>query len=146
MATTAPLILKGNLKLGSSSGTALEVGDQVTAWALKQMRDTIAIPATLAATKSIRAGGESWTLDLGYLSSDGSLTDDVFGILYTQALTDDAQCYFEGSQRNGAVSATNPKWSGTFVVTENQFGGDAEGLSIARFTYQLIARPTRATS
>lgn len=143
MATSGPLILKGNLKLGASVGSAVEVGDAVTALKLQFVRDMVAIPATLGAGKYQKAGGVEYQVQIDYFANDGSTSADVFGLLWATATDDEALMYFEGSLRNGAVGANNPKWAGTFVVNGAQLGGAAEDLSTGSNTFILLGAPSR---
>lgn len=146
MTTSGPLILKGNLKLGASAGSAIEVGDAITGFKLSFSRDQVQIPATLGAGKYKKNGGVEYSVQLDYFSNDVSATADVFGLLWATAADDDGLLYFEGSLRNGVVSANNPKWAGTFSVNGAQLGGNAEDLSTGSGTFPLQAAPTKSLS
>jgi hypothetical protein len=145
VAFSGPLILKGNLAVGTDSLTAADVSDQVLGFTIIAERDTVDIPATLASAKSKRAGGVAYSIKIDFFSSDGD-DADLFRVFWDTFATADGQLYFEGSVADDAVSATNPLWSGTFIVTGAQLGGDAEGLSQDSQTFPLIAAPTIATS
>lgn len=141
---TTPLFLKGNLKLGTSSGSSVEVGDEVTHFAIGVKVDEIEVPETMGTAKGARAGAADYSVTLGYLSSPQ--LGGVFRRLFDGIISDSGTMYFEGTLRDAAVSAANPKWSGTFVVTEASIGGDAEALSTAQSTFPMTGAPTKATS
>lgn len=145
--TTTPLILKGNCKIGADAGGAVDFSDTVYRFIIAGDADEIEIPATLANPKGVRPGGVKYTVTIEYMSNDTSLTAELFSVFWTALTTDAATpLYFEGTMRDAAASATNPKWSGNFYVTHAALGGDAEGLSTDSVTFTLTAAPTRATS
>lgn len=146
-----PIILTGNLKIGASSTTAFEVGDNVTGMKLTGTRAIIEIPSTLATTTSSRRAGQAnYELQVDYMPSDDATTTAAFN-LFWNALADvtagaEGQLYFEGSMRAGSVSTSNPKWSGTIIVTGAAIGGTANELATDSQTFPLTAAPTRSNS
>lgn len=146
-----PLILTGNLKIGTSASTAFEVGDNVTGFKITGTREIVEIPSTLATpTKSRRAGSSAYEVQIDYLPNDDATTTSTFVLLWN-ALDDvtagqEGQLYMEGSMESGTVSTGNPKWSFTAIVTQAAIGGTANELATDSVTLPLTARPTRANS
>jgi hypothetical protein len=143
---TVPLILRGNLKIGADSGSAVDVSDAVTKFRIAAQANEVQIPATLSTDATSRKGGVKYTIDIDYLANDEAATElfRVFWAAVTQ--NGEGELYFEGSFRDGAVSAANPKWSGNFVVLSAALGGDADGLATDSSTFPLLAAPAMATS
>lgn len=149
MATTPFVILTGNCKIGASAGTAVDVKDAVTAFTLRGARSVVEVPATLATGEISRlAGTATYELEIAYLGDDAATT--ALTMILWDALDPTSnptgRLYFEGNLHGGTTSATNPKWSGTFIATGADFGGEVGSLSATSQTFPLIARPTRATS
>jgi hypothetical protein len=139
----AVLVLKGNLKLGADSSSETDVSDEILSFTISAERDLVTVPPTLATPKVSRAGTTEYFVEIGYLSTDDDTTS-VFQQMWTALGSAAGTMYFEGSFTDAVVSATNPLWSGTFVVVGAGVGGDAEGLSQFSARHPLTAAPTRA--
>lgn len=140
--TTTPLIVTGLLTVAT-----VDFSDAITKAVLVAEADEIVVPATLAGPKVSRKGGVKYSLQLDYLSNDVSATAELFGVLWTEVTNPaGAGLAFELQMRDGTVSATNPKWTGTFIVLATQLGGDADGLSLSSSTFPLTGVPTRVVS
>lgn len=146
MSFSGVLVLKGNLKIGPVAGSLVDVSEQVTGYTIMASRDTVQVPATLSGPKSARAGGVQYQLKVDYFASDGSASDDLLRVFWATFGTADGQLAFSANTEDGATSATNPLWSGTFIVTGAQLGGAAEGLSTDSQTFPMTGAPTIATS
>lgn len=150
MANTPLIILTGNLKIGASSGTAVDVADAVAAFRIRGMRDVVEIPATFATgTKGKAAGAAQYEIELDYMPDDTAATT-LFAMLWDAldpSSNPTGELYFEGTfHGEGAVSADNPKWSGTFVATEAELGGASNELSRTSASFPLTGRPTKVTT
>lgn len=139
----AALVLVGHLGLGGSSTDNLTteqlVSDEITEFKVSATVDTIEVPATMTTPIHGRGGAADYAVTISYLSNDlaGSLFRKLWAALGS-TLT------FEGSMRTGSVSATNPIWYGTFVVTEASLGAAAQKLSEGSATFPMTGAPTRA--
>lgn len=146
-----PIILTGNLKLGTTTANLYEVGDNVTGMKITGTRAIIEIPSTLATTTaSRRAGQDTYELQVDYLPSDDATTTSTFNLLWN-ALSDttagaEGFIYYEGSMRAGSVSTSNPKYSGAVIVTGAAIGGTANELSTDSQTFPCVAKPTRSNT
>ena len=146
-----PIILTGNLKLGATTATLFEVGDNITGMKITGERDIIELPSTLATTTgSRRAGSDHYTLQIDYLPSDDNSTTSTFMLFWNQ-LSDvtagfEGYIYYEGSMRASAVSSANPRWSGAAIVTGAAIGGTANDLSTDSQTFPCVAKPTRSNT
>src|SRR5574341_330285 len=143
--STTPLILKGNLKIGADAGSAADVSDAIFKFRLKATAAEVTIPATLATPETSRKGAVKYEIEIDFLSNDTASTE-LFRVLWAAINTADGTLYFEGNLRDGATSATNPKWSGNFIVLGAGIGAEAESLSQDSQTYPLTGAPTMATS
>lgn len=135
----APLILTGNLEIDG-----VDVSDQVTSFMFKASRDSVTVPATFGQRKSFRAGDDSYEVDIAYLSdTDATALTQIF---WTAIADTDGTVTVAGTMRPGAVSATNPQWTATAVVTGVGVGGDVNTVGVDSQTFPLTDRPTQATT
>lgn len=135
--TTPGLQLKGNLMLGPVTADT-DVSEWVTKFTLQQTRTSIAIPATLATGQdSQAAGAAAAALELDFFSDFGA--DSIWDILMTAIATDTSELLFSGTLDPGAVSATNPEWSGTITVLGVATGGTVGGLRTQSLTFPVKA-------
>lgn len=134
------LILRGNLSLGSTP-----VEDEVTAFILKFTANDVNIPATLTKDNSHAPGARKYTIQIDYLSTDGT-DGTLFPILWEAVLTETKELAFSGRMRNGAVSVSNPQWDGVLVVSAADLGGEVENLSTGSLTCTMTGEPVRSTS
>ncbi len=146
------LVLTGNLSLGLSTGvedtdigTATDMSDEVTDFKISATVNTVEVPATMG-NKVIhgRGGASDYSITIGYLSND--IANSLFSLLWSALATDTHALFFSGSMRDDAVSATNPEWSGVFIVTEASIGAAAQALSVGSATFPLTGPPTKETS
>lgn len=135
----APIILQGSLTLG-----AVDVSTQVTSFEIRGVRDAVEVPATFGARKSYRAGSDSYELTVNFLQDIDA--EAISQVLWT-ALGDSAgTLLFSGRLKSGVVSATNPRWHGTAVVTGFNLGGEYNTIGEDSVTFPLTDRPTKATT
>lgn len=134
-----PLILKGNLKLGTTAETAVDVSEEVTTFKVMGEVSVVEIPPTLARERRNRGGSATYSLEIGYLSSDEA--DGVFRLLWAAIGSQSKELYFEGSMRDDVVSADNPLYTGRIIVVGAAVGGEAEALSTDSNTYPMVEAP-----
>lgn len=149
MATTPLVILTGNIKIGADELSAVDVADAVTSVKFNGARAVVAIPATLATGEEGRqAGSATYEVEIGYLSDDSSATS--LNMILWDALdpieNPTGELYVEATLRPGAVSASNPKWSGRFIVTGSAFGGEVGAVATDSQTFPMTGRPVRETT
>lgn len=133
----APLILTGNLEIDD-----IDVSDQVTSFMFKAARDQIEIPATFGQRKSFRAGNDSYEVDISYLTdTDATALTQIF---WTAIADTDGTVTVAGTMRPGPVSATNPQWTATAVVTGAGIGGEVNTVGTDSQTFPLTDRPTQS--
>jgi len=132
----APLILTGNLEI---DGT--DVSDQIVGFKFTAARDRIEVPATLGQRKSFRAGNDSYEVEIEYLSDVDATA--VTQLLWTAIADADGTIAVAGTYRPGAVSATNPQWTATAVVTGVGIGGNVNEVGTDSQTFPLTDRPTQ---
>ena len=135
----APLILTGGLEI---DGT--DVSDQVMSFEIRAMRDRVEIPATFGTRKSFGAGDDEYEITINFLQDvDASALTQIFWTAIGDA---DGTITFGGTARSDAVSASNPRWEGTAIVTETAFGGQVNSVAEDSVTFPCTDRPTQATS
>lgn len=135
----SPLILKGNLTIDST-----DVSDQVTSFTFNGERDQVNIPATFGQRSSFLAGNDTYTVDIAYLQDQD---DAALSTIFWDALADaDGTIEVAGSFETGAVSASNPLFTATAVVTGAGMGGDVNAVGVDSQTFPLQDRPVKSTS
>lgn len=139
-----PLVLKGYLKLGATELGVADVSDSILALRISADSDTIEVPATLGTPKGARKGGTRWSIEIGYLSTDEA--DGVTQLFYDATIDPDGILFFEGAVTDDPISADNALWSGSFICSGFELGGDAEALSTGSRTYTMTGAPNRAVS
>lgn len=132
----APLILTGNLEI---DGT--DVSDQIVGFKFSAARDQIEIPATLGQRKSFAAGNDSYEVEIEYLSDVDATA--VTQLLWTAIADADGTILVSGTYRPGTVSATNPQWEATAVVTGVGIGGNVNEVGTDSQTFPLTDRPVQ---
>lgn len=138
-----PLLLTGNLKIND-----VDVSDQVTSFAFTGTRDSIEIPATFGQRKSFRGGNDSYEVEISYLSDvDTTALTQIFWAALADAdgTPEAGTVEVSGTLRPGAVSATNPEWSGVALVTGTSLGGEVNTVGTDSQTFPLQDRPTQST-
>ena len=140
MTTTVLMLDGGTFTLGGT-----DYSDAVSKIVLHASADTVEVPQTFATPKTLRKGPVKYELEIDYLSNDiaSQLFDDLFAAI---AVGQTGQLAFVVRFRAGAVSASNPQWTGTLVVTDASIGGEAGGLSNGSGTFGCTAAPVKATS
>lgn len=135
----APLILTGNLEIDS-----VDVSDQVTQFKFSAARDQIDIPQTFGLRASFAAGSDTYEVEIEYLSDvDSTALTQIF---WTAIADADGTVEVAGTFRPGAVSATNPQWTATAVVTGVGIGGGVNTVGMDSQTFPLTDRPTQVES
>lgn len=91
--------------------------------------------------KSNLAGLKSGTLDITFNDDYAASTvDDLLWALFGTTTT------FEVRPTNAAVSATNPKYTGSLVLTQHQLGGSVGELAAKQISVPVTGAVARATS
>lgn len=140
------LVLTGNLQIQAHGGTdddttGILAAAEITEFKIEATVAAVTVPATMTTDEHSRGGASDFSVTLSYLSND--LAGSLFRLLFANL---GSTCVFAGSMRADAVSATNPEWTGEFVVTEADLGAASQALSTGSATFPLIAAPTRLTS
>lgn len=140
------LVLTGNLQLQAHGGTdddstGTAAADEVFEFRIDAQVAAVTVPATMTGVEHGRGGAADYSVTIGYLSND--LAGSLFRLLYANL---GSTMVFAGSMRNTTVSATNPEWTGEFVVTEAALGGMSQQLSQGTATFPMIAAPSRLTA
>lgn len=139
---SSDLILKGALCLKPIGGSMTDCSAEVTMVTIKGERADVTIPPTLAAGTSHAAGAQKYSVQIDYLSTDGT-TGILFPLLWTALLTPEKTLQFQCTMRDGAKGATNPLWCGEFVVSGADVGGDVEALSTGSITCTMTGAPVK---
>lgn len=136
--------LGGTIKLGTSSGTAVDYSSFISQMTVHFSRDTVEIPATFGLPiKSESAGAENNTLEIQFYSTTAAAS--VWHEIYNAFKTSTANLYFEGIYNTTAVGADNERWSGFCVVTSVDSPGVVGDLRQQSVTYPITsAGVTRA--
>lgn len=137
-----PLILKGNLRVND-----IDVSEAVTSFMFSGQRDTIDIPATFGASKSFRAGSDSYEVEISYLLGSNTATPTQLTNVFWEALADtDGTVTVSGTFAPGPASSTNPRYTATAVVTGVGIGGEVNTLAQDSQTFPLVGRPVVSAS
>lgn len=143
MAFDPLLVLKGEIKIGATSGTATSYKAEVTSVVLKKSRDTVEIPATLGTGRKDRKAGAVMNEITINVIGDVQATS-LWAALWAAMDTDSGEQYFECLLKDGAVGALNPKFSGQMVVTEASIGAASGTLSQFSVTMPINGDITKA--
>ena len=145
MAFDPLIVLKGEFKMGADSGTAVTYKAEVTSVELVRTRDLVEIPATWGTgIKEQRAGAVAQELRINMINDPQS--SSLWAELWAQMDDADGQRYFEVVLKDGAVSASNPKFSGTCIVTGASIGGASGSVSQNSITMPIVGTITKATA
>ena len=135
----APLILKGNLEI---NGT--DVSAQVTSFKFTAERATIEKPATFGSRKSFAGGEDTYAVEIEYLQDVSA--DSLSMIFWTAVAAEPGTITVSGTLRDAAVSADNPTFEATALVTGSGLGGQVNEYGVDSQTFPLLDRPTQVTS
>lgn len=138
------LVLTGNLQIGPTSGSLVDMSAEVTAFHVSAQVDTIEVPATMTTSTHGRGGAADYAVEIGYLSND--IAAALFKMLWDAVDTGTKTLAFTGTMRAGTVTTSNPSWSGTFIVVESTLGSQAETLSQGKATFPMTGPPVKATA
>jgi hypothetical protein len=129
--------LKGNLKMGVGTATT-DVSEWVTRLTVQRLRESIAIPGTLATGQaSVAAGSESDNLIMDFFSDLSA--DAPFDLFEEAIMSANSELMFEGTLDPGAVGPANPKYSGTAVILGIDIGGTVGQLRTQSQTFPIKA-------
>lgn len=135
----APLILTGN-----QTANGVDVSDQVMAFKVVAARERVQIPATFGLRRSFRAGDDTYEVQIDYLTdTDTTSLSEIFW----DAIGDvDGTIELTGTMRPDPISATNPAFTMTAVVTGAGIGGTVNTVGVDSQTFPLTDRPTKDTT
>lgn len=135
-----PLFLQGNLKIND-----IDFSEIVESFTITATRNPVEIPKTFGRGKSFRAGTAEYEIEIRYQTD--TATPSTLSMLFWEALDDaSGTVTYSGSFATGAVSATNPRFHGTAVVTGMALGGEVDTYGVDTVTFPLTARPSKATT
>lgn len=110
--------LEGNIMIGATDHSA-----DITSVVINGAKETTDGGKTFAnASPTVEVGGAKWQATLNFNHDEGDAAN-VFATLYTAFMTDTSEVAFTGTFTDAPVSATNPQWTGTLVVTDLDIGG-----------------------
>jgi len=114
--------LKGNLTMGLTDPADVDISAWVTQLTIQRLRESIAIPGTLATGQaSVAAGAESDNLIITFFSD---LSDEAPFDLFEEAImSPTSELLFSGTLDPGPTGPTNPMYSGTAVLLGVDIGG-----------------------
>lgn len=138
----APLILQGNKLIGpGNAGTLVNVDDQVIEFRVVAKRSTTEIPATFGKRKSYAAADDEYALEIRFLQdTDATALSEV---LWTALGDPTGTINFSATMRDGAISATNPAWTGIAIVTGSDLGGKVNDVGVTTVSFPLVDRPVK---
>lgn len=128
------MILRGNLKVNDA-----DVSSQVFEFEFRGERDEIEIPATFGHRASVRGGDDRYEVRIVY--RQGVDPADLSMIFWGALADGDGTIVVSGTLRAGAVSATNPMWTGVALVAGVGLGGVAYTPGEDSQTLRLLDRP-----
>lgn len=119
------------------------VNDDITSFKLNFMTDSIEVPPT--ASRRVRAykpGAQKATITLSWLQSeDISNVNEILYLAMTSA-GDDGIVDFSGK----VADNSRWRWTGSFVASSIETGGDAWTIGQSSATFDCISFPTRVAS
>ena len=130
------MILKGNIEIET-----VDVSDQVASLTFMGSRDSVNLRATYGVSKSFAPGDDSY--ECGIDLNQGVEATDLSMILFDQLTDAEGTIVVSGTFKPGAISATNPKFTGTALVTSFEIGGEVNTEGTSTFTFPLLARPVK---
>ncbi len=133
-------LLTGSLKLGADPGSAVEVNDEITAFRIIANATDITVPAVFSTgVEGHLMGPSNYQLGLSYLVNPQD-ADGVSNILLDAIMSGDP-VYYQGTFFPGPVSASNKQYSGYFIPTSTNMGGDVGTLMSDSQTFPCTERP-----
>lgn len=132
----APLLLTQGLTIDS-----VDVSDQVFGFKVIGSRESIPVRKTFGQRASVRPGSDTYEVEIMFLQDvDATALSRIFW----DALADaDGTVVLTGKLRSGAISADNPEWTMTALVTGSEFGGEVDTVGETSLTFPLLDRPTQ---
>lgn len=130
---------------GGTATTMVDFKDQITAIKFVFAREKNVIPPTLGTgTEDLEPGVRQRTLEVTFLNR---LAQEGFYRRLVQAIDADGELNFDVVLSDAAVSANNPRRTGTVVVPEAQMGGQVGSLRSTTSTFRIKAGTyTKASS
>lgn len=127
--------LKGNIKFGVVTAN-LDFSSNVTSLVIHRTRESITVPATFGTGRSTQAAGAlAESLEINFFSSTDAAS--MWAVIYDAIDTDSAELKWEATLNPGAVSADNPKFSGTITILAVDSGGTVGSLRAQTQTYPI---------
>ncbi len=130
---------KGVAKFGPTAGTVVDYSSAVTSVDLEFEAGQNDVPATLATGETgYEPGAKARNLALNFLS-EGALTSlfTEFETAFEAASGEGADVFFEVTLKQGATSATNPKFTGRIFIDAVSIGGNRNTVRSQSRTYKI---------
>jgi hypothetical protein len=129
--------LEGTIKIGPT-GSLVDYSAAITSLTITKTRQLVTRPATFAdARETQHAGPESDTITINFLNDEAA--SGFWVELWDAINTDSAELDFDALYKPGAVGASNPRYTGRFVVAQLDQGGDVGALAQQRQTYPVLS-------
>ena len=137
MAGNAVIITTGTVMLNGA-----DFSDQVFEARIVRTRETVEVPAVFSTgRKEQRAGAVSNELQLHFYNDHALST--LWALTWDQIDDADGEVSFECRFMPGVASATNPKFTGTVVITSGSAGGASGSLSENTVTFPIKGAITK---
>jgi hypothetical protein len=115
--------LEGNIQLGTGPGSVTDYSLDISALVINRRRNTVTKPGTFGnPVVEEKASTNQYTVTAVFAGNEGDATG-VWAEIWDAMDTDASEVYFEGTFKEGAVSASNPKFTGYIIVTDTDAGG-----------------------
>lgn len=127
--------LEGNIQLGSGPGSLTDYSLDISALIIEKIRNTVQKPGTFGnANVEEKASTTQYRVQVVFAGNEGDATG-VWAEIWDAMDTDTSELYFEGSFKEGAISATNPRFTGYMICTQNMAGGTVGQLKQVSVTW-----------
>lgn len=144
MAFDPLVVLKGDFKMGASSGAATSYKAEISTVEIVESRATVTIPATLeTGAEGKKAGAYSATVTINVI---GDLQATSLYSYLRDCVRNGTPAYFEGFLKTGGIGVGNPKYSGMVAVTEAKIGAASGALSQSSVTFPVDGLVASATA
>ena len=127
----------GSVKFGPAAGTLTDYSASVTSLSFEQEADEQTIPATFASGEvGYEPGPKVRRMAINFLTE--SIPTGLYDEFET-AFEGGTSVFFETTFKTGAVSATNPKFTGEIVIDSLSLGGTRADIRQQSRTYRIKA-------
>lgn len=128
--------LKGEFQLAPAGEALVDYSNFISSMVIERNRNSVTEPATLGTGREVQlAGTLSETLSITFHSEMAATS--LWAVLYDVIDIDDALVDWSGQFEPGAVSADNPKFSGTATLLNLNTGADVGTLRQTTVTFPI---------